>query len=192
MKISGVVWKQVWLLSLAAFLMFPLQASAQTKESRWGDEKDTFDLVLTRRTNNGPYGTSAFSFRKSSHELDEHRNYVDLVYNGCGMLHFNPVGGMASRVADLGEQDELDVKFDPDQKRVWARDSYLPEQGHVYRQEIKCNGQTMVVAYRVQDVAHDEIKLRWKVVEEVTGRERAAGMGGTMGQCGGRHSSRRP
>ena len=190
MKSFCVGFKGACLLGLTFILCLPYLATAQTEESRWGDEEDTFNLVLTRRGNNGAYGTSAFSFCKATHEVDEHRNYVDLVYNGCGLLHFNPVGGMASRVADLGEQDDLDVEFDADEKRIWASQAYLPEEGHVYWQEIKSNGRTMVVKYRVQDVERDEIKLRWTIVKKVEGRERARGMAGTMGQCGGHHASR--
>lgn len=192
MKSFCVVIRQTSLFALAVVLFLPHLAVAQTEESRWGDEDEskTHGLVLTRRANNGAYGTSAFSFRKSSQDVDEHRNYVDLVFNGCSLLHFNPVGGMESRVADLGEQDDLHVEFDPDAKRVWATQAYLPEEGHVYWHEVKCNGQTMTVKYRIEDIERDEIKLKWTVVKELTGRERATGMGGTMGQCGGQHGSR--
>ncbi|MGI9519927.1 MAG: hypothetical protein ACR2NP_22930 [Pirellulaceae bacterium] len=178
------------LIALMLTLLLPHLASAQTEESRWGGSENTFNLILTRRADNDAYGTSAFSFRKTSHNPVEHRNYVDLVFNGCGLLHFNPVGGMTSRVADLGEQEDLDVDFDPDEDRIWASEAYLPEEGHVYWQEIKCAGQTMTVIYRVQDVERDEIKLRWTVVEEVEGAEAPLGMAGTMGQCGGQHAAR--
>ncbi len=190
MRSFCVVFRHTGLMALALILLLPHLASAQTEESRWGNNEDTFNLVLTRRASNEAYGTSAFSFRTSSHDLADHQNYVDLVFNGCGLLHFNPVGGMDTRVADLGEQEDLDVEFDADEDRIWARDAYLPEEGHVYWQEIKCSGQTMTVMYRVQDVERDEIKLRWTVVKELEGFERRRGLAGTMGQCGGQHGSR--
>ncbi|MDG1809225.1 MAG: hypothetical protein P8I27_15135 [Pirellulaceae bacterium] len=177
------------LAATAALLIGPQLLEAQTEQSRWGDEKKSFNLVLTRRANNNAYGTSAFSFRLVSQKLEEHGNYVDLVYNGCGLLHFNPVGGMSSRVADLGEQEDLAVELDPKEKRVWARQAYLPEEGHVYWQEVKCGGQTMTVKYRIQDIERDEIKIQWAVVNELAGPVPSRGMAGTMGQCGGQHRS---
>lgn len=192
MKRYCVEFKQTGMIAVAFALLIPVVTMGQTEESRWGNDDDSksHNLVLTRRANNDAYGTSAFSFRKSSFDLADHRNYVDLVFNGCGLLHFNPAGDMETRVADLGEQDDLDVDFDPDAERVWASQAYLPEEGHVYWQEIKCNGQTMTVKYRIEDIERDEIKLTWSVVKEATGRERARGMAGTMGQCGGQHASR--
>lgn len=167
------------------------QVSAQTEESRWGkdDESNRHAVVLTRRGNNGDYGTSVFSFIHNSQSLEEHRNYVDLVYNGCGHLHFNPVGGMESQVADLGE-NELDVEFDPDKDRFWATQSYEPQEGHVYLQKIRSNGQTMTVKYRIEEVTAREVRLTWSTVQEVSGRARASAYAGTMGQCGGRHPAR--
>ena len=174
----------------ALVLLFPIHLFGQTEESRWGDEKsEAHNLVLTRRANNDDYGTSAFSFRKNTQDAGLHRNYVDLVFNGCHLLHFNPVGGMESRVADLGE-NEIDVEFDPDKDHVWATKAFLPEEGHVYWQEIKSNGQTMTVRYRIVDLGRDEIKISWKVAQELDGRERSGSMAGTMGQCGGEHASR--
>ncbi len=177
---------------LPCLLLFPMSALGQTEESRWGDEKETgqVDVVLTRRQNNGPYQTSAYSFRKASHDLADHRNYVDLVFNGCGSLHINPAAGMESRVADLGEHADLQVDLDPDEKTVWARQAYRPETGHVYWLEIQCAGQTMTVKYRINEIQRDEIKLTFSVVKPAEGREHPGGMAGTMGQCGGAHGSR--
>ena len=95
---------------LASGLLMPTALHAQSeeesemeRESRWGKgETKAKGLVLTRRANNNAYGTSAFSFRTATQDLAVHRNHVDLVFNGCGLLHFNPVGGMRSRVCDLG------------------------------------------------------------------------------------------
>ena len=97
---------------------------------------------------------------------------------------------MSSRVADLGEQEDLAVELDPKEKRVWALQAYLPEEGHVYWQEVKCDGQTMTVKYRIQDIERDEIKIQWAVVNELAGPVPSRGMAGTMGQCGGQHRSK--
>jgi len=179
------------LSGVAACFAFPSFANAQTNESRWGKETEikSSSVVLTRRSDNGAYGTSAFSFRKDSQDVGEHRNYVDLVYNGCGLLHFNPCAGMDSRVADLGEND-LGVKVEDDKERFWAEKAFPPEEGHVYLHKVKCHNQTMTVKFRVNELSHDEIKIDWTIVKELSGPERAGGMAGTMGQCGGAHAGR--
>ena len=167
-----------------------LFAQEEAEESRWQSEEGRAEsqaIVLTRRTNNGAYGTSAFSFRSASQELGEHRNNVDLVFNGCGLLHFNPVGGMNSRVADLGETT-LDVELEP-ADRVWASQAFFPEEGHVYLHQIRHGDQSMVVKFRVDELQRDEMAISWLVVEEVAGRG-PTGMSGTMGQCGGHHQAR--
>ena len=178
---------------LASGVLVPDCAWAQSeeeRESRWGkDEAKAKSVILTRRMNNNAYGTSAYSFKDATHDLRVHRNNVDLVFNGCGLLHFNPVGGMRSRVADLGEA-ELDVEFDEDQDRIWARDAFYPEEGHVYWQEIKTRFQTMTVKFRVEELERDEMRITWMVVRELEGDAPPGGMSGTMGQCGGHHSAR--
>lgn len=178
---------------VAVTLLFTSSVSGQTEESRWGDEHETktHQVVLTRRTDNGAYGTSAFSFRKDTQDVAVHRNYVDLVFNGCGHLHFNPVSGTESRVADLGESEDLDVEYDEDKDHTWATQSFPPEEGHVYLHKVKCLGQTMIVKYHITEVSRDQIKLNWQVVRELDGTDRTGGgMGGTMGQCGGPHRAR--
>lgn len=113
------------------------------------------------------------------------------MFNGCGLLHFNPVGGMQTRVADLGEND-LDVAVDMDARHVWATQAFVPEEGHVYLQKIDCRGtgQKMIVKYRIDEAERDRLEVSWSVLEEVEGVLRPGGMAGTMGQCGGRHGSR--
>ncbi len=91
--------------------------------------KKSFNSVLTLRANNNAYRTSAFSFPLASQKLEEHGNYVDLVYNGCGLLHFNPVGSMSSRVADLGEQEDLAVELDPKENALGRDKLICPRKG---------------------------------------------------------------
>ena len=190
--------KNLLVVVLAGFLLslsVTNSAIGQTEESRWGDEKESKSnsVVLTRRANNNAYGTSAFSFRKDSQDIAEHRNYVDLVFNGCGHFHFNPVPtDMQSRVADLGEQLDMEIDYDEseDKDRFWAEQSFPPQEGHVYLHMIKCKDQTMTVMYRINEVSSDEIKLDWKIVKELSGTEADGGNAGTMGQCGGSHPAR--
>ena len=42
------------------------------------------EVTLTKRASNGSYGTAAYSFRLASQDYAVHRNYVDLVFSGCG------------------------------------------------------------------------------------------------------------
>ncbi len=183
----------VWFALIASLCLPGAMAQEEEEQSRWDDEKSkSSKIVLTRRADSGAYGTSAFSFTSETQQLDKHRNYVDLVFNQCGHLHVNPVIGMESRVADLGEQEDLDVEGPRGDGRVWATKSFPPQQGHVYWQEIKTNGLTMTVKFRVNEISRDEIKIDWEVVEPLEGTPLATGTGvaGTLGSCAGEHPAR--
>lgn len=168
-----------------------LLAQDRETDSRYGGMDtvtESKSIVLTRRANNNAYGTSAYSFRTASQDVTEHRNYVDLVYNGCGSLHFNPVGGMRSEVADLGElalDDEIDLEGD----HTWADQSLLPQAGHLYLHKVRTGTQTMTVKFRVDEVQPDKVSISWAAIKQVSGAPPAA-MAGTMGQCGGPHHAR--
>ena len=174
--------------------MLLAQKKEKAEPSRFGAKEEgaseeARSFILTRRLDNDAYGTSAFSFLKNTNDVAEHGNYVDLVFNGCGQLHFNPVGGMESRVADLGE-NKLDVAVDMDEERFWADDSFPPQKDHVYLHDVKSNGQTMTVKFRVDEITNDELKISWEVVKEATTGHEPSALAGTMGQCGGHHQAR--
>ena len=148
------------------------------------------EVSLTKRKDNGPYGTSAYSFRFATQT--GHKNYVDLVFNGCGLLHISAVSGVKSRVTDLGEAklDAAPNAAAADAK--WLNDCFKPVQGHVYLQEIDHNGQQLTVKFRADEVADDAIKLTWLPVagQPREEPERGRGAAGTMGQCGGKHAEK--
>ena len=148
--------------------------------------------MLTKRANNGAYDTSAYSFRLASQDYAVHHNYVDLVFNGCGQLHINPVTGMNSRIADLGA-----ISFPPtapiappDGDAAWRQRSITPQVGHVYLQDIKDERQSFAVEFVVTDVSAGTVKLRWQAVDpthRVLPLAPGKGAAGTAGQCGGPH-----
>ncbi len=191
MRISKLLFVLVTgIITLGSFNT-SLFGQEEDSDSRYGGMDtvtESKSIVLTRRANNNAYGTSAYSFRTASQDVTEHRNYVDLVYNGCGSLHFNPCGGMRSEVADLGAlalDDEIDLEGDHN----WADQFLIPQAGHLYLHKIRSEGQTMTVKFRVDEVQPDKVSISWAAIKEVSGAP-PAGMAGTMGQCGGPHMAR--
>ena len=148
------------------------------------------EVVLTKRADNGAYGTSAYSFRLASQNYLVHRNYVDLVFSGCGQLHINPVNGMSSRIVDLGATPFGAPVATPPANAAWHQESITPQTGHVYYQEIKDKRQSFAVEFVVTDSHADVVKLRWEPVDpahQVLPLPSGQGAAGTMGQCGGTH-----
>ena len=175
-------------VSHRAFLLF-CAISLFVGIVRAADPAPSTEVTLTKRGNNGPYGTSAYSFRLASQDQVVHRNYVDLVFNGCGQLHINPVNGMQSRITDLGTAS-LDSGAVPLPTAAWRSRSILPQAGHVYFQEIKDERQSFAVRFLVTEMDGDTLKLRWQPVDpthRVLPLAAGKGAAGTMGQCGGPH-----
>lgn len=165
-------------------------ANGQSEESRFDTDDEKKREFLLEIREGRDYEKSAFSFRSESQDVDVHRNNVDLVFNNCGHLHFNPVVGMETRVADLGEE-ELDVEVDlDDEDRDWATQSFVAEEGHVYLQVIKYRDQSMTVKFRVDEVERDKLAISWEVLKEYSGGRPSSGRAGTMGKCGGGHPAR--
>ncbi len=150
------------------------------------------EVRLTRRTDDGAYGTAAYSFRLATQDPTVHRNYVDLVFNVCGQLHINPVTGMSSRIVDLGA-----VPFDAagpapaaPGNTAWYLESFTPKAGHVYLQEIRDERQSFAVEFIVTEASADTVTLRWRPVDpthQVLPLAPRKGAAGRMGQCGGSH-----
>ena len=149
------------------------------------------EVTLTKRADNGAYGTSAYSFRLASQDFAVHHNYVDLVFNGCGQLHVNPVTGMSSRVTDLGAVAFPASAPVAPANATWRQRSVIPQTGHVYLQEIKDERQSFSVEFLVTEATADTVKLRWQPVDpahQVLPLAPGKGAAGTAGQCGGRHA----
>jgi len=151
-------------------------------------------VTIDARPDNDAYGTSAYSFLFASQDADVHNNMVDLVYNGCGTLHFNPYGGAKNRIASLGEVDYAGVREAPE--KGWLKDCVRPKQGHVYVFEgalaTSVAMKKFAVKFVVVEVAAERVTIEWTPLGEMPKAPRMAGGGraGTMGQCGGAHGER--
>ena len=173
-----------------SFLLYALVLSASVGRTA---EPTPTEVTLTKRADNGPYGTSAYSFRLASGDYAVHHNYVDLVFNGCGQLHINPVNGMSSRVVDLGAIPFVPSIAAPPSDAAWHQRSITPQAGHVYYQEIKDERQSFAVEFLVTEASADTVKLRWEPVDsthQVLPLPAGKGAAGTMGQCGGPHAEK--
>jgi hypothetical protein len=144
-------------------------------------------FTLTKRADSGAYGAAAFSFRTNSQDIEVHKNYVDLVYNGCGLLHTSPVNGQANRICDLGEGTLDGVPVEKAADAKWHTDSIRPKANHVYLEAISAQDQTMLVKFRVDEVAANKVKISWKTIMPLGGEPMAPNRGraGTKGQCTG-------
>lgn len=139
-------------------------------------------VTLTKRKDNGAYGTSAYSFRYASQDLDVHKNDVDLIYNGCGLLHVAPYGGLKNRIAKVDSPSFAAAKMLPDQG--WHTQSIEPEKDAFYVMEIDDGTTHERVKFHILSLTDAEIRFEWTPFRDVT-----KGTAGTMGQCSGKHGS---
>jgi hypothetical protein len=145
------------------------------------------EVVLTKRVDNGAYGTSAYSFRLASQDVAVHCNFVDLVFDRSGQIFINPTGGMKSRIVDLGTVTFGSPVATPPANPAWQHNSIIPQAGHVYYQEINDGRQSFAVEFLVTEATPDTVKLRWKPVNpahKILPLAPGAGMAGTMGISG--------
>ena len=151
-------------------------------------------VTLTRRRHNGAYGTSAYSFRHATQQLTEHRNYVDLVFNNCGLLHIRPHGDLTSDIVDLGAMSLADAegRVPPMSQVGWHHESIQPELGHVYFQQIEDGRQSFSLWFRILKITPDALTLEWRPTDPartLLALETGRGAAGTMGLCGGSHTA---
>jgi hypothetical protein len=137
-------------------------------------------VTLKKRADNGPYGSSAYSFRYASQELDTHGNDVELVYSGCGSLHISPTGGSKNRIVRVDAEKLADVKEIPE--KGWQTSCIAPEEGAVYLLQIEDENTKYAVKFVLTDVSEKAIKLEWAPL-----RDPLRGRAGTMGQCPSAH-----
>jgi hypothetical protein len=157
------------LLSLA-FVPVPQQPSEPANKA-----------TLTKRVDNGPYKTSAYSFRYASQEIAMHRNYVDLVFDACGCVHTGVHGGSKSKIARAEGKTLRDVTALP--QKGW-QDCILPEKGATYVLAIDDAETKLQVKLLITDVSDKQVKLEWAQLPP------QAGEAGTKGQCAGPHDAK--
>jgi len=143
-------------------------------------------VELPRRTDNGPYRQSAFSFRYAAQNEEEHHNRVDVVYDLCEQIHLTPYGGEYSRVTDLGATEPSAIGAIAEGPRF--DHSFKPQAGHWYLQEFGREDLEPRALFQVISVDANSVSLRWRPVGKGSSCwRREHGVAGTKGQCGGRH-----
>ena len=137
-------------------------------------------VTLTRRKDDGPYGTSAYSLRYASQDVAIHKNDVDLVFNQCGMVHIAPQGGLKNRIARVKGTEITDALNFPTQS--FQSTCFEPEKDAVYIMEIDDNVTHMRVRLHISSVTETEVRLEWMPFRDV-----GVGTSGTLGACTGKH-----
>ncbi|HET6202306.1 MAG TPA: hypothetical protein VFI25_05825 [Planctomycetota bacterium] len=162
------------------------QATAEAHAGR-GTEKRT-KVVLTKRATQ-PYENSGYSFFFASRDPKVHRNYVDLLYGNCGLLHFNAYGGSRNRVASLGDVEYASVHAVPD--HGWFKTSVRPRKGQVYVFDGGLPTPDGIEKYAVKFVITDldskSLTIEWTPLGEMPrapGRTTRMGDAGAAGLCG--------
>lgn len=154
------------------------------------DDSAAVVTLAKRPGSGGPYGASAYSFQHATGDLTGHRNYVDLVYQNCGLLHVDNYGGQRNRIADVGTEPLRDTSVSPG--TVWRSSSIRPVAGHFYIEEVENDTHRMVVQFEILDVNAEELRLRWVPINGASLPPFPPGGGacGHSGFCGGPHSER--
>lgn len=172
-------------LLLLSLLILPVGLGAAEQQGTKKGQKPAAPLpgiavTLTRRKDDGPYGTSAYSLRYASQELAIHKNDVDLVFNQCGMIHVAPQGGLKNRIARVKGTEITDALNFPEQS--FQTTCFEPEKDAVYIMEIDDGVTHMRVRLHISSVTETEVHLEWMPFRDV-----GIGTSGTLGACTGKH-----
>lgn len=168
---------------LASFLALPVGLGvAELQGAKKGQKAPLLgtSVTLTKRKDDGPYGSSAFSFRYATQDIAIHKNDVDLVYNNCGLVHVAPQGGLKNRIAKVKGTAITDALNFPTQS--WQSTCFEPEKDGVYIMEIDDSVTHMRVRLHVSSVTETELQFEWTPFRDV-----AIGTSGTLGACTGKH-----
>lgn len=156
-------------------------------------ERLPWTVTLRPRTGS-EYLDAGYSFRRRSARVEEHDNYVDLVWDRCGQVHFHCWGGQENRIRDLGEEPLSEVRAVPAGEWSPLRSSFQPRVGHTYLFEVREAdvAETMIVVFHVAAFDEKALAIRWHHLDEQQdpGVWKERGAAGCMGQCGGPHDSR--
>ena len=148
-----------------------------------GDAKSEVvtSVVLKRRAGNGAYENSAYSFRYSTQDFAIHKNSVDLVYSGCGLLHCSPEAGLKNRITKVPGRTLAEVDQPP--TVGWMTQCIKPEAGACYVMDVDDSTTKMRVKIHLTTVTAAEIDFEWSPFHDST-----RGTSSTMGQCTGMHA----
>jgi hypothetical protein len=176
-------------LSFLAFLSSAGAAGGMSAGPRPAAAPQKRTKVVLEKRSGDTYGNAGYSFLFASRDPAVHRNYVDLLFNSCGLLHFNTYSGTKNRVASLGNVDFAKVKKVPTEG--WLKNSVRPVQGSVYVfegglaiPEITAN---YAVKFVLTEVKIDSVSIEWAPLGDMpkppSEKTRTAGVG-PMGKCG--------
>ena len=173
-----------WLLGCAR--SFVLASDGLTRSR--GKKPATARLAM--RTNNGPYGASAYSFTHASGDMLKYKNRADIWF--CHNQDFHVRGG----IVDLGKTSIKSVKSIPLDAR-WARTARV-EAGHTY--VLRCGPdkrRDFFVVCRVRRMKRNAAELEWTLLtggfnapvsihkpRRLTADEQRDAADGTDGLCG--------
>ncbi|HKB15108.1 MAG TPA: hypothetical protein VKF62_03535 [Planctomycetota bacterium] len=172
--------------ALAIVLLFPVDGSAGPHPAAALQKKTK--VVLQKRTGDD-YGNAGYSFLFSSRDPAVHRNYVDLLLNSCGLLHFNPYTSCRNRVASLGKVEFAGVKKLPTEG--WLKTSVRPVEGSVYVFEGGISIPEITAKYAVKfvvtEVKVDSVTIEWAPLGDMPkapGEKSRTAPVTAMGRCG--------
>jgi len=147
---------------------------------------------LGMRTDNGPYGPSAYSFTYATGDMKRYKNRVDLWYCHNGDFH------VRGAVADVGKRSLKSVKSIPLDAK-WGR-VVRAEKGHCY--VLRCGAderRDFFVALRVKRLKKVMVELEWTLLaggrnspasiheaQPLDEQAQRSGADGTDGLCGKR------
>lgn len=157
--------------------------TAPARAAAGGDAKSEMvtSVVLKRRVGNAAYDNSAYSFRYATQDLAIHKNSVDLVYSGCGLLHCSPEAGLKNRITKVTGRTLAEVDQPP--TVGWMTQCIKPEAGACYVMDIDDGTTKMRVKIHLTTVTVGEIDFEWSPFHDST-----RGSSSTMGQCTGVHA----
>ncbi len=170
---------------LSVVILATIFASPVASQER-ASVQEKASVKLDRRTDSS-YLKSGYSFRYRSQNEQEHKNYVDLVYES-GVMRINNHSGLKNRIADLGEMDGLkDARNIKQSDANWSQEMLKPLAGHSYALEVTEAKHKMMVVFHVAKVAEDKLEFEWQPVGSIgrwpvdLNRRGAAGTSGMMG-----------
>lgn len=155
----------------------PPAPAPEAKSNPW------IDVVLTKRTEDGPYEKSAYSFRYMTQDVAVHKNEVDIVYGACGQLHIQPGSSLKNKIVKVVGASLDEIETWPN--AGWKTSSIEATKNTLYVMEIDDGTTRMRVKFRVTTVNAAEVHFEWMPF-----RDMSAGLSGTLSKCTGKHASK--
>lgn len=156
-------------------------AFGQTNAAESRSTETTVELGVRK---NVRYGNSDYSFKSGGKTIEEHRNYIDLVYEQ-GYFRINNVGNQQNTAAYMGQMTLDAAREKGHADLTWTKDVFKPVKGHCYAIKVTEDEHEMVVYLVIDEINSRGVKFRW-VADSRSGwpgplQEGLAGESGLMG-----------